>query len=614
MAGGNDPFPREEVTGLAAFENLQPVSSLHMPDEEFTDSSEPPLSASVLRARTPRKDATLPLELKPYEASNDAEHYGPEGSADHLFDDSVQHPWDDEEATRVLSHDMHGIHEFPQLKPSAGASTDLQMDWDEDEPPTQMRPNALFDAAPNAGVQQYGWDLPDETGTQVYEPTPSDEHGHGHGHDSQYARDAGPEARSHIVGGRPSPFPTRQTGQTSKLPAAVRSSRATLRHPVLASDLAQLTPGYAGALKASTHHADAGDDDDDDVLPELEDELTPALAESLSAALRSGDRRSWILLGSIAVGLLALLLIVRGLSAGASVSSAMFSTKPADAKLRVDGKEVAGASSPFFLGDLKPGVHAIVATRAGYADYQGSFELQPGESKTLPVIELVATARDVGFSVRSTPPGAAIWVDGKATDRVTPARVTGVTPGIHQLQLKAPGFADYELQMFVPEATLLQLPDAALVAREEPPTAAVVQQKPARGGRSRGDDEAELASEDDAPRTRRASSSGYPSRGYRASTSRAEPAEEPAAVAATAAASSGSSSAGKMGTLRINTRPWATVSVDGRVMGNTPQPGIQLSVGTHKVQLVNAQMGMSKSLSVTIKAGQVTTHVLNLAD
>jgi serine/threonine-protein kinase len=71
---------------------------------------------------------------------------------------------------------------------------------------------------------------------------------------------------------------------------------------------------------------------------------------------------------------------------------------------------------------------------------------------------------------------------------------------------------------------------------------------------------------------------------------------------------------GRTGTLRVNSRPWAQVIVDGRLMGNTPQPGLQLSPGNHKVQLVNQPMGLSKQFTINIKAGQLITKVMNLAE
>ncbi|MEY4578424.1 MAG: hypothetical protein RL701_3127, partial [Pseudomonadota bacterium] len=43
MAVGNDPFPHDEVTGLAAFENLPQVSSIVLPDEPPDEDELQPL-------------------------------------------------------------------------------------------------------------------------------------------------------------------------------------------------------------------------------------------------------------------------------------------------------------------------------------------------------------------------------------------------------------------------------------------------------------------------------------------------------------------------------------------------------------------------------------------
>jgi hypothetical protein len=69
-----------------------------------------------------------------------------------------------------------------------------------------------------------------------------------------------------------------------------------------------------------------------------------------------------------------------------------------------------------------------------------------------------------------------------------------------------------------------------------------------------------------------------------------------------------------MGTLRLNSRPWAQVSVDGHAVGNTPQPNLQLSAGKHKIQLSNPQLGLAKTVTVTIKGGETLTQVVNLSD
>jgi serine/threonine-protein kinase len=80
-----------------------------------------------------------------------------------------------------------------------------------------------------------------------------------------------------------------------------------------------------------------------------------------------------------------------------------------------------------------------------------------------------------------------------------------------------------------------------------------------------------------------------------------------------AAASGASGAAGrKLGILRINTRPWSRVFVDGKLVGNTPQMNISLAAGTHQLKLVNPDFGMTKTLSVQIAAGQTVTKVLTL--
>lgn len=68
----------------------------------------------------------------------------------------------------------------------------------------------------------------------------------------------------------------------------------------------------------------------------------------------------------------------------------------------------------------------------------------------------------------------------------------------------------------------------------------------------------------------------------------------------------------KLGSLRINTRPWSRVTVDGKLIGNTPQMNIPLAAGTHKVSLVNPEFGLKKDLTVQIKAGETVTRVLSL--
>jgi hypothetical protein len=63
-----------------------------------------------------------------------------------------------------------------------------------------------------------------------------------------------------------------------------------------------------------------------------------------------------------------------------------------------------------------------------------------------------------------------------------------------------------------------------------------------------------------------------------------------------------------IGILRLNSRPWSQVSVDGKVVGNTPQMGLRLRAGSHQIELVNSQLGMSKKFKVEIQADEIVTR------
>jgi PEGA domain len=66
--------------------------------------------------------------------------------------------------------------------------------------------------------------------------------------------------------------------------------------------------------------------------------------------------------------------------------------------------------------------------------------------------------------------------------------------------------------------------------------------------------------------------------------------------------------------LRINSRPWSQIFIDGKWIGNTPQLGIQLTAGQHSVRLVNNEFGMSKTFTVKLASGELVTRVETLKE
>ena len=66
------------------------------------------------------------------------------------------------------------------------------------------------------------------------------------------------------------------------------------------------------------------------------------------------------------------------------------------------------------------------------------------------------------------------------------------------------------------------------------------------------------------------------------------------------------------GRLSLDTTPWSTVSLGGRVLGQTPLVGVTLPVGTHTLVLSNPEQGVKTTYQVTISAGRVTARRIGL--
>lgn len=66
------------------------------------------------------------------------------------------------------------------------------------------------------------------------------------------------------------------------------------------------------------------------------------------------------------------------------------------------------------------------------------------------------------------------------------------------------------------------------------------------------------------------------------------------------------------GVLRINSRPWSRVYIDGRLVGHTPQTGITLEAGPHIVTLISPDFGLKRTFTVRLRGGQTLTRIVDL--
>jgi len=112
---------------------------------------------------------------------------------------------------------------------------------------------------------------------------------------------------------------------------------------------------------------------------------------------------------------------------------------PAGAQIQIDGQSNSAWVTPFNLAGLNPGQHTLTISKPGYASETRNIEVGSGSKSFLSVQlgQLTATV-----SVTSDPAGAAVWMDGKDTGRVTPAQISVDKPGNHSFTFKKQGYLD----------------------------------------------------------------------------------------------------------------------------------------------------------------------------
>jgi hypothetical protein len=457
-------------------------------------------------------------------------------------------------------------------------ATDIDMDWDDEEMVTRMR-----DEAPEVNLR-LGRSLPyDEVAPQV----------------STTALSAGPALIS--VGGRPSPFPPPIQGANlspyavsvpppgrlpSGMPSPFEEDGATR-----VRSRSSISSAPQPVVRAFTTLPPEPDQAEVLEWPEARPSRQPLL----------------IAAGLIAAGLL--FVAARALFGAPETGTVTLAATPLDARVEVDGRPLTGQTSPFSLQGLTPGIdHELRVSSPGYEAQTLHFALEPGEVKGLPEVALAELPS--GFAIDSVPGGARIIVDGQVLAPVTPARVIDVAAGLHTLRLEQEGYAAWETQVIVSEHEVMALPTATLVRVEAAPPVAEAAAAPAAA------EPAEVAAVQASPRKVSTREQRKARRAARraAKQAAARPATRRAAAPRQRSQAPVARASGGGGILRINSRPWSQIFVDGRPAGNTPQMSLQLAPGKHEVKLVNKPMGMQKKLSVTIAAGKTTTKIVNLID
>ncbi len=111
---------------------------------------------------------------------------------------------------------------------------------------------------------------------------------------------------------------------------------------------------------------------------------------------------------------------------------------PQGAQVQVDGRSDPSYVTPFVLTNLEPGQHSITVSKAGYSTDTRGVAITSANRTTAVVhlAQLMAT-----LIVKSDPPGANIYVDGRDVGTKTPAQVS-VDKGQHVVLVRMSGYID----------------------------------------------------------------------------------------------------------------------------------------------------------------------------
>jgi len=111
---------------------------------------------------------------------------------------------------------------------------------------------------------------------------------------------------------------------------------------------------------------------------------------------------------------------------------------PQGAHVQVDGATDPSYVTPFALANMQPGQHTITVSKPGYSTDTRTVNVTSGNraSTVIHLAQLMAT-----LVVKSAPPGASIYVDGRDMGTKTPAQVS-VDKGQHVVLVRMSGYID----------------------------------------------------------------------------------------------------------------------------------------------------------------------------
>ena len=272
-------------------------------------------------------------------------------------------------------------------------------------------------------------------------------------------------------------------------------------------------------------------------------------------------------------------------------------SEPPGAVVSVDGDRAEG-HAPVTIDNLALGMsHYVVVEMEGYEKASRSVSLTGTALQTITVnlSHRAALAATVDAEVTSTPPGAAIVVDGTESRKVTPATVNLAVGVEHTIAVTLEGYAT-KIAKLLPEAgkkATLEMPlvkkdvgGNGLVDLESEPSAEVL-----IDGRVVGVTPLRRLSLPAGPIVVKLHNNKLGvTKTLKLNVVAGETLQRNVVF-------------GK-GQIALDIRPWADVYLGGKKLGTTPMPPVSLYEGTYAIRLVNPDLGVERVVQVTVRAGK----------
>jgi hypothetical protein len=382
--------------------------------------------------------------------------------------------------------------------------------------------------------------------------------------------------------------------------------------------------------------------------PDPEYRTTPRSVEATATLLRPPPGRTglWVGLsiGAVAaIGLSVFLLVPRtGRIAIDVIDSKNAAVNRVD--IFVDGRKTPCETAPCIVDQISAGSHEVKVIADGYdTTLSQSVNVESGKDATVG-FTLTTTAKAAGIKVSGVQAGVKLYVDDKELGPL-PQEVRDLTPGDHTLRISgSERYQPLEKHITVEKDSLQDLGTITLKVLKGKATISLATPG-ARVFLISGADRRELpmlpiSVDIDTTKTwaLQATKLGYADynqpitfddgqaeksftvtldpKGAVAATpayAYTPPPPAPAPSPAPAAASPGTTS-GEVaeGFLNINSIPPSTCFLDGRSLGSTPKVHVSVKPGAHTVKFVNADEGLTKTISVNVGAGETKPAVAKL--